>query len=77
MRIQASDPERSSEFVDTSVPDERHYNFLPDRPAIGGPSEMLADIRQIPVRFEARIAVLTVLGNGKSSSPPAKRARSR
>jgi len=29
-------------------------------------------MRQIPGRFEARIALLTRLGNGKSTSPRAK-----
>jgi hypothetical protein len=34
------------------------------------------DIRQIPGRFEARITLLTGLGNGKSPSPRAKGHRS-
>ena len=35
---------------------------------------VLTDISQIPGRFEARIALLTGLGNGKSPSPRAKGA---
>jgi hypothetical protein len=37
---------------------------------------LLADIRQIPGRFDVRIALLTGLGNGKSPSPRAKGHRS-
>jgi len=36
----------------------------------------LTDIRQIPGRFKARIALLTGLSNGKSPSPRAKGHRS-
>jgi hypothetical protein len=34
--------------------------------------DIQSDIRQIPGRFEARIAFLTGLGNGKSPSPGAR-----
>jgi hypothetical protein len=38
--------------------------------------DIQSDIRQIPGHFEARIAFLTGLGNGKSPSPRAKGHRS-